>query len=269
MPNRVQQRAPARPYLFFLFAPLLILLFVPGASIGQDAAGLRALENEGAARNTERREAQAAVDDVFADTRRLVDEYRAELKIVEGLETYITMLDQQIVSQEEDVETLRTSIGDVAVIERQILPLMSRMIDGLEDFVALDVPFLPQERAERITTLRTLLARSDVTVAEKSRRVFEAYQIESDYGRTIEAYLGKLALEGASFDADFLRVGRVALIYRTVGDERLGYWNGSGWAPLPDSPYRRLIEQGLKVARQEIAPELLTIPLNSANVEAL
>ena len=60
----------------------------------------------------------------------------------------------------------------------------------------------------------------------------------------------------------------MALLYRTVGDQRLGYWNGDEWQPLPDSPYRRFIEKGLKVARQEIAPELITVPLNGANVEA-
>jgi hypothetical protein len=53
-------------------------------------------------------------------------------------------------------------------------------------------------------------------------------------------------------------------MYRTVGDERLGFWNGDHWEPLPDAPYRRLLEKGLKVARQEVAPELLTIPLDTA-----
>ncbi|MEM9758141.1 MAG: DUF3450 domain-containing protein [Pseudomonadota bacterium] len=235
--------------------------------LAQDDRTLRAIENEGVERNDERRGAQAAVDEVHDQTRRLIDAYRAELRIVEGLETYIEMLDAQISNQENEISTLQTSITDVAVIERQILPLLARMIDGLEQFVALDLPFLGDERSERVRRLRDLLTRSDVTVAEKARRVFEAYQIESDYGRTIEAYRAKLAVNGGSFDADFLRVGRVALIYRTVGDERLGFWDGDSWEALPDSPYRRYIEQGLKVARQEIAPELLTVPLATDRVE--
>lgn len=235
--------------------------------LAQDDRTLRAIENEGVERNDERRGAQAAVDEVHDQTRRLIDAYRAELRIVEGLETYIEMLDAQISNQENEISTLQTSITDVAVIERQILPLLARMIDGLEQFVALDLPFLGDERSERVRRLRDLLTRSDVTVAEKARRVFEAYQIESDYGRTIEAYRAKLAVDGGSFDADFLRVGRVALIYRTVGDERLGFWDGDSWEALPDSPYRRYIEQGLKVARQEIAPELLTVPLATDRVE--
>ncbi len=236
-------------------------------STAQDDSTLRAIESEGAERNDERRVAQASVDEVHDETRRLIDSYRAELRIVEGLETYIGMLDTQIGNQESEIATLQTSITDVAVIERQILPLLARMIDGLDQFIALDLPFLGDERSERVTRLRDLLTRSDVTVAEKARRVFEAYQIESDYGRTIEAYRAKLAVDGGSFDADFLRVGRVALLYRTVGDERLGFWDGDSWEALPDSPYRRYIEQGLKVARQEVAPELLTVPLATDRVE--
>lgn len=248
----------------------LALVCSCGAS-AQDDGSLEQIEREGLARNEERVAKQGEVDATHAETRLLIDDYRAELKIVEGLETYIQMLDKQLGAQEADIATLQRSITDVAVIERQILPLMARMIDGLEQFVALDVPFLPEERARRVADLRKLLARSDVTVAEKSRRVFEAYQIETDYGRTIEAYRAKLSLGGASFDADFLRIGRVALMYRTVGDERLGFWDvkSGDWQSLGNTPYRRLMEQGLKVARQEVAPELLTVPLNMRQRESL
>lgn len=255
------------------------LLCAPGLAQDQDGQDitaakelrarqtLRAIEQTGGKRSEERRKAQATIDNLHGDTRALVDSYRAELKVVEGLETYIEMLDVQLANQEQEIDTLQTSITDVAVIERQVLPLLARMIEGLERFVALDVPFLPGERRERVRKLRALLSRSDVTVAEKARRVFEAFQIENDYGRTIEAYRAKLDMEGGSFDADFLRVGRVALMYRTVGDERLGFWAGDHWESLPDSPYRRLLEQGLRVARQEVAPELLTIPLASEQRE--
>jgi uncharacterized coiled-coil protein SlyX len=239
----------------------------PAAKELQARETLRGIEQTGTGRNEERREAQTAIDTVHGETRALVDTYRAELKVVEGLETYIEMLDVQLANQKQEIDTLQTSITDVAVIERQVLPLLARMIEGLEQFVALDVPFLREERRARVTKLRALLSRSDVTVAEKARRVFEAFQIENDYGRTIEAYRAKLELNGSSFDADFLRVGRLALMYRTVGDQRLGFWASDHWEPLPDSPYRRLLEQGLKVARQEVAPELLTIPLASARRE--
>ena len=229
------------------------------------------IEQEGLARSAEGRDAQQAIDSVSERSRMTLEDYRAELKLVEGLETYIEMLDHQLQGQQQEVTALSSSITDVAVIERQILPLMVRMLDALNNFIELDVPFLLEERTARVARLRGLLKRSDVTVAEKSRRVFEAYQIENEYGRTIEAYKGKLDLAGASFDADFLRVGRVGLIYRTVGTGQLGYWDSqsSSWAELNNTPYRRLIEKGLKVARQEIAPEMVSIPLDLAQVESL
>jgi hypothetical protein len=147
-------------------------------------------------------------------------------------------------------------------MERQVMPLMLRMIEGLDQFVELDVPFLLEERRNRVAFLKTLLERSDVTVAEKFRRLLEAYEIENDYGRTIEAYKGTLELDGASREVDFLRVGRVALLYQTVDAEIYGMWDQANrtWAPLPGE-YRNQIRAGIKVARKQVAPNLLMLPI--------
>jgi hypothetical protein len=240
---------------------LLILVWCITAAAQEK---VRQLETEGLERTEAGQQTQQQIDVLHQDTRSLIDEYESHLKLVEGLRLYNGMLQKQLLSQDQEISILRNSIGGVAVVERQILPLMQRMIDGLEQFIALDVPFLLEERTQRTAKLRLLLLRADVTVAEKARRVLEAYQIENDYGRTIEAYKDKLALGDGSFDADFLRIGRVALLYRVVGNQDVGFWDvdSKSWVGLESSPWRRHIEQGLKVARQEIAPELISISLN-------
>jgi hypothetical protein len=243
----------------------LVLLLAAGIilpALAQDQ--VQQLEQTGIERTAAGQQVQQKVDDLHANTRNLIDEYQSHLKLVEGLRMYNAMLQKQLQFQRGDITILKQSIADVAIVERQILPLMSRMIDGLEQFVGLDVPFLLQERRGRTDKLRALLVRADVTVAEKFRRVLEAYQIENDYGRTIEAYKAKLDLGNTSFDADFLRIGRVALMYRTVGNEDVGYWDvtRAQWIALDGVPWRRHIEQGLKVARQEIAPELISISMS-------
>ena len=52
----------------------------------------------------------------------------------------------------------------------------------------LDIPFLMEERMERIAFLQDTLDRADVSVAEKFSQVLQAYQVENTYGTTIEAY---------------------------------------------------------------------------------
>lgn len=245
---------------------LVVSITLQAQDVKEPNNKIKTIESEEIERIGQGQKAQQKIDALAKDTRSKIDEYHSHLKLVEGLKRYNAMLGKQLDNQQEEIAALNKSIGDVALVERQILPLMSRMIDGLEAFVGLDVPFLLEERKQRVKKLRNLLSRSDVTVAEKSRRVLEAYQIENDYGRTIEAYKAKLETGGASFDADFLRVGRVALMYRTVGSEEVGYWDPKtkSWQRLKSVPYRRYIEQGLKVARQEIAPKLVTVPINPA-----
>lgn len=206
-------------------------------------------------------ESQQRVDRVVEQTRNVTDQYRQILREIEGLEVYNRLLERQVQRQGEQKEQIRASIGEVTVIQRQIVPLMDRMIAGLEQFVDLDVPFLEEERKGRVETLKTLLERQDVTVAEKYRRVMEAYQIENEYGRTIENYKGSLEVDGLVREVDFLRIGRVALIYQTTDGQRQGVWDqrAGEWKAL-DSEYRNRIRQGFRVARRQIAPELLILP---------
>jgi hypothetical protein len=107
-----------------------------------------------------------------------------------------------------------------------------------------------------------MLERQDVTVAEKFRRVMEAYQIENEYGRTIEEYKGSLEVDGLLREVDFLRIGRVALMYQTSDGQRQGVWDQDAgeWVAL-GGEYRNRIRQGFRVARRQIAPELLILPI--------
>ena len=187
------------------------------------------------------------------------------MKEVEGLRVYNAQLERQIANQEEDMANLNESIDKVTVIERQITPLMVRMIDGLDQFVSLDVPFLMQERTSRVERLRDILGRADVEVSEKFSQVLNAYQIENEYGRTMESYTDELELDGQTLVVDFLRMGRVALVYQTTDGARSGVWNQEErrWQELDDS-YNNSIRSGIRIARQQAAVDLITLPIPGA-----
>ena len=170
--------------------------------------------------NVNAKKSQAKIDALNEDTRKLLSEYKIVLKEIEGLRVYNRQLEKQIANQEREMAQLSSSIDEVTVIERQITPLMLRMIDGLEQFVELDVPFLLDERRDRIERLREIMDRADVAVSEKFSQVLRAFQIENEYGRTMETYGTTIMLNGVERQVDMLKVGRIALVYQTPdGDE--------------------------------------------------
>lgn len=90
----------------------------------------------------------------------------------------------------------------------------------------------------------------------------EAYQVEADYGRTIEAYRGDLKDKDQTRAVDLLRVGRLGLYYLTLDRREAGAWDRKtkAWHILPGE-YRHAIEQGLRTARKQATPDLLKLPV--------
>ncbi len=229
------------------------------------AAGQQAVDELVTAENLRIQVAQGQqdqIDEIITETRSLAEEFRGVMKEVDGLIVYNTLLDRQIADQEQELANLRTSIDQVQIIERQILPLLTRMIDGLDSFVALDVPFLLDERTARVESLTALLGRADVTAAEKFRVVMEAWQIENDYARTIFAYTDELSIDGATREVDVLQIGRIALLYQTADGAQSGAWDQRNrmWVPVGNE-FRNPIREGIRLARNQVAPDLLLLPL--------
>jgi hypothetical protein len=236
---------------------------VAGLSTQVFAAGINEVMQEGENRADAAETAQKQVDSVADQTEKIINDFRSVTKVVDGLRVYNALLQTQLDNQESEMAALSESISNVALIERQIVPLMTRMVDALDGFIQLDTPFLQKERNDRIARLREMMERSDVTAAEKFRRVIEGYQIENDYGRTIEAYKGSTEINGNQLEVDFLRIGRVALLYQTVGGEHTGVWDAasSAFVELPPALYKAQVADGLKIARKQVAPDLLVVPV--------
>lgn len=234
-----------------------------GLSTQAFAASINEVMQEGENRADAGATAQQQIDSVADQTEKIINDYRTVTKVVDGLRVYNALLQTQLDNQQAEMQALTDSIANVALIERQIVPLMIRMVDALDEFVQLDTPFLEKERAGRIERLREVMERSDVSAAEKFRIVIEGYQIENDYGRTIEAYKGSTEINGNQLEVDFLRIGRVALLYQTVGGAHTGVWDNDQrqFVELPPAVYQKQVLDGLKIARKQVAPDLLVVPV--------
>jgi hypothetical protein len=242
---------------------LIAAAVIPGAAHAQTK--VEEVTRAGGQRVDEGAAAQREVDKLSDQAGDIEAEYKQVTKVVDGLEVYNGLLQKQVDNQVAEMAALADSINKVSLIERQIIPLMVRMIDAIDEFLVLDVPFLSDERSDRVETLRAMMERSDVTAAEKFRRVIEAYQIENEYGRTIEAYKGTLDVEGGAREVNFLRVGRVALLYQTDGGDLTGGWNQGArqWETLAPERYKQEVAKGIRVARKQVAPDLLVLPVSA------
>ena len=207
-------------------------------------------------------ESQERINNVVESTRSLEDQYRSINKEIDGLRVYNRLMTAQTNGQKATLEDIALSMDQVDVINRQIFPLMERMIDGIEQSIALDIPFLLDERTKRVVTLQEIMERSDVSVAEKFRKVMEAYQIENDYGGSSEWYLQEIELDGTVREYKMLRIGRIGLYFQSDDTSVTGWWNAeTSQYEEVNNENRNEIRKGLRIARQLVAPELVLIPL--------
>ncbi|MBQ60584.1 MAG: hypothetical protein CMQ19_00770 [Gammaproteobacteria bacterium] len=224
-----------------------------------EVLGVRAVTTEAG------RKSQTKIDEVTEDTRSLLSQYKQVMKVVDGLKIYNKQQRRLIKNQNLELKELDSSIDNVTVIERQIGPLIERMIDNLDKFVSLDVPFLMAERTERLEFLHETLDRADVSVAEKFSQVLQAYQVENTYGSTIEAYTDVIELDGKSRQVDMLKWGRVTLVFQTPDGETTGVWNNNSrqWNILGDE-FRLGVRDGIRIARKTQTADLVRLPVAAA-----
>ncbi|MGH6636246.1 MAG: DUF3450 domain-containing protein [Gammaproteobacteria bacterium] len=241
---------------------LLLLVVVLFPIVGTAATLLEKALDEREAGNAEAIASQKRIDALANEADSLLQEYRTTLHQIADLRVYNQQLQRLRANQKNDRASLERRLAGVSVANRRVLPLVLHMIEVLEQFLERDFPFLPEERKSRVQNLKQLMERSDVSLQEKYRRVLEAYQIEADYGLSIEAYQGEKRLNGKSQVVDFLRIGRLALFYASLDRNETGYWDPSQarWKPLPKD-YNQAVHLGLSIARKEIPPDFIPLPI--------
>ena len=203
------------------------------------------------------RASQKRIEQLDEEATKLLADYRQMLAETTSLKSYNQQLGTQVGSQDQQIAEMTQQLAQIETTSREVLPMMDRMLATLEQFVALDIPFLIEERTSRVAQLKDMMGRADVSTSEKYRRIVEAYQIEMEYGRTLEAYQGKVGDK----TVDFLRAGRLALMYQTLDGKETGYWDADAKAWKQDSEYQDGLKAGLKVAKKQAAPDFVTVAL--------
>lgn len=204
-------------------------------------------------------QSQDKIDKTERQTDKIVNEWKAVSKQVEGLKLYNEQKRIQIQAQLDLMDKLDEQLVQVVVMQRQIPPLAQKMLDSLESFISLDTPFRMEERQNRIDLVRSSLSKPKVTASEQVRQVLEAYNIEAEYGRKIDTYESTLS-DGTV--VNILVIGRIGMFYQTKDEQSSGRWNNetSQWDELPGS-YRKPIRDGIRMAKKLAPTDMLMMPV--------
>jgi hypothetical protein len=242
-----------------VLSTLAVMLLIPGAN----AQVLESTVNTETGINKASSSSQKRVTQLAQQTTDLLAEYRAVVRETESLKIYNDNLEKVVMDQREEVVSINEQLNGLEATNRGIVPMMLEMIDTLDKIVENDMPFRLEERRARVLRLRDMMDEADVTASEKYRRVMEAYQGEMEYGRTTEAYAEALPSTGQT--VDFLRVGRTLLVYQSSDQVTTGWFNPTTrlYEDLPDR-YRLEVKEGLAIARNEKAPNLVMLPVPGA-----
>ena len=229
---------------------------------GAHAQQLDAVLGAQAATNQAAEASQEKINKLSDETTDLTTKYRRFLSDADSIKRYAEELGKQVGAQNEEMESLRRQLGDIETVQRDVYPLMEKMVASLEQFVALDIPFLLQERTDRVNKLKEMMTK-DFSVSEKYRRIMEAYSIEMEYGRTLDAYEGTIGEGDTQKAVQFVRLGRISLMYQTLDGQSTGYWDADNKAWKEDNSYQRDVKEALGVAQKKGAPDLLIVPVHA------
>ncbi len=206
---------------------------------------------------------QEQIDSISDETQSLESDYKVVLRELEVVSKYNDQMRAIIGSQENEIATIETDLAKLQDTQREIVPLLLRMIEALDQFVDADTPFLLEERKGRVEELKALMDRGDISIAEKYRKVFDAYQQENNLARNIEATTGNVNYKGQDRTVEFLRVGRVAFYFKSLDDKLITRWDTklNDWVVIEDGSEQLNILRAFKIARKEIPVDLLVLPV--------
>jgi hypothetical protein len=208
---------------------------------------------------------QNKINNVFEQTIELKAEYDNAVNQTEILKVYNDHLARLVASQNASIDSLNSQIGEIDTTKRNVVPLMYRMIDTLEQFIKADVPFDTEKRLARVEKLREIMTNANVQTSERYRQVLEAYILEKDYSSNLVATQGALQLDGREITVDFARLGRVAYVAQSLDLKNAWVWNNTSkqWDKLGEE-YLNPVKELIRMARKQAAPDLVNLPIFGA-----
>lgn len=247
-----------RKVAFLGSAALMTLAMTSPAS-----AQFRAALQESQAAVDEGARSQQRIEELDDQAAELLGDFRAAQKQRDLLRRFNASRAREVENQLLEIQGLQQDVENIQGLQRATLPLLEDMLDDLAKFVDADMPFLQEERQQRIDRLRSVMADPTQTAASRYNLIMEAYKIENEYGRTLDSYEGVVDNDGEELKVEYLRIGRLALIYKTADDSILRIYNRE--TRSFDDLNRSFLDDvvtGIRIAKEQLPPDLMVVPVS-------
>jgi hypothetical protein len=227
-------------------------LLASDQAVAQAAEGVQAQQTQAAL--------QEQIDAADEQTRAQLEELRRLERETRQLAADNASLTGRLAKEAERQQRLATALETLEETRAALPVIAQNMAVQLSGWIERDLPFLRDERLARVE--RQPEEQGENTI-ERINGLLQAWRVELDYGREMDSWRGRLRQDSRERDVDFLRIGRVGFYYLTPDGREGGVWNAesSAWQPLHDE-YLREVRSGLRMAEDQRAPDLLTLPLS-------
>ena len=250
----------------FIFSAILLPYFLvaqdaPPEEVVDDRALMeKAIQIEASSSN-DAAGRQSYIDNIDTQIIMLIGDIQFLSQQLDRTNIYNRQLQELISSQEAEIVSINDQMIELDKTNRGILPKLEEMVNTLSSIIDNDTPFLLSERKSRIEELQNILVQSNISTSEKFRRVFEAYQIENEYGRTIESYRDEIVFDSETYNVEIFRLGRVGLYARTSDGRNTAMYSRKEGKWIRKKGIDNELVVALKIAKKELPPSLLKLPV--------
>ena len=209
-----------------------------------------------------RQETQKKAADWQTKKERMKSQYFQIKEDIELADVEKQHLEEIVAKQDAYIERTNRRVLEMEKIRQQLVPYLHEVITRMEEQVTSDLPFLMEERRNRIATLQDIVNDPEVPMGEKLRRVFEGLRVEMDYGKSVETTREEITWQGKKRMVNVLRIGRTALIMQSLDEAEIGIFDRGTktWVEL-HGKYRAEIKKAIEITQRRRPVDFVNLPL--------
>lgn len=184
-------------------------------------------------------------------------------QLKEGIEladVEIKHMQEIVQKQDAYIERASRKVLEIEKMRQELVPYLQQVIERLDAAIQQDLPFLPDERKNRVAGLKDIVNDPEVPLGEKLRRVFEGLRVEMDYGKSVETTKEEITYNGQKMLANVFRMGRTSLIMQSLDEKDIAMFNGTAWVELPGK-YSNEIKKAIEISQRRRPVDFVNIPL--------